>query len=411
MNRALILEAINELQRRKLRTGLTLLGMIFGVAAIVAMLAVGEGSRREALRLVAELGLDNVIIESKNIDDKRLKEIRTRSLGLSVADADAALAVVPGAKAVALKKEIKVDQLVSGNTVVPARAFAVSDSYAELGGLQIGLGRWLSQQDDASLAPVCVIGPRLAHQLFGDKNPVGERIKLNHAWLEVVGVLANRALSKSEFEGVKLGLDDERLFVPWQTGRARFNFTALENEVDGMSLRLDGQTPPDIAARVLQNLIEQRHAGSDDTNLIVPMGLYRQNQQTQRIFTIVMSSIAAVSLLVGGIGIMNIMLANVLERRREIGLKRALGARRRDVIQQFLAEALVIAFSGALLGVLLGAIAAYSIAALAGWSVAWSPFSLFIAVSSCVAVGLGFGVFPARQAAELDPIAALRTDG
>lgn len=141
------------------------------------------------------------------------------------------------------------------------------------------------------------------------------------------------------------------------------------------------------------------------------MGLYRQNQQTQRIFTIVMSSIAAVSLLVGGIGIMNIMLANVLERRREIGLKRALGARRKDVVEQFLAEALVIAVTGALMGLVLGAIAAYSIASLAGWSVAWSPFSLLIAVAMCIAVGLAFGVFPAKQASRLDPIAALRSDG
>jgi putative ABC transport system permease protein len=162
---------------------------------------------------------------------------------------------------------------------------------------------------------------------------------------------------------------------------------------------------------VRQTLIEQRHAGADDTKLIVPMGLYRQHQQTQRIFTVVMSSIAAVSLLVGGIGIMNIMLANVLERRREIGLKRALGARKRNVVEQFLAEALVIAVSGALCGVLLGAVAAYSIAALAGWSVAWSPFTLLIAVAACISVGVAFGVFPARQAADLDPIAALRSDG
>ena len=138
---------------------------------------------------------------------------------------------------------------------------------------------------------------------------------------------------------------------------------------------------------------------------------YTDLTSRQRIFAIVMSSIAAVSLLVGGIGIMNIMLANVLERRREVGLKRALGARRRDVIEQFLAEALVIAVSGALLGVVLGAVAAYSIAALAGWSVAWSPLSLIAAVLLCVAVGLAFGVFPARQAAALDPIAALRSDG
>jgi putative ABC transport system permease protein len=410
MNRALLTEAVEELQRRKLRTGLTLLGMVFGVAAIVAMLAVGEGSRREALRLVSELGLNNVLIESKPMEEKRLKDIRSRSLGLSAADAAAALAAVPGAQSVSMRKEIKVDQLVYQTDVLAARAYAVSESYAAQSGLQTGQGRWLSKEDDATLAPVCVLGSRLAQKLFGNASPVGEKVKLNHVWLEVVGVLANRALSKSEFEGVKLGLDDERLFVPWETGKARFNFNLLEDEADSISVRLDGKVSPEAAASVLQQLIEQRHANADDTNLIVPMGLYRQNQQTQRIFTIVMSSIAAVSLLVGGIGIMNIMLANVLERKKEIGLKRALGARRRDVIDQFLAEALVIACSGAAFGVLLGAIAAYSIAALAGWSVAWSPLSLLIAVGLCILVGVAFGVFPARKAAELDPIAALRSD-
>ena len=411
MNLALIREAVTELQRRKLRTGLTLLGMVFGVAAIVAMLAVGEGSKREALRLVAELGLDNVLIESKAIDPEQLKDIRARSLGLSAADGAAALSVVPGAVSVSMKKEIKIDQLVLGQRVVPARAYAVSPAYAEHGGLHMASGRWLAPADSATLAPVCVLGSRLARTLFGDAPALGRRLKLNHVWLEVVGVLEDRAQSKSDFEGVKLGLDDERLFVAWETGRARFNFKRIEDEVDGISVRLDGKVAPDQAARVLQALIVQRHGGADDTNLIVPMGLYRQNQQTQRIFAIVMSSIAAVSLLVGGIGIMNIMLANVLERRREVGLKRALGARRRDVVEQFLAEALVIAISGALLGVVLGAVAAYSIAALAGWSVAWSPFSLIAAVLLCVAVGLAFGVFPARQAAALDPIAALRSDG
>src|SRR5437764_268254 len=329
MNRALILEAVAELRRRKLRTGLTLLGMVFGVGAIVAMLAVGEGSKREALRLVAELGLNNVLVESKGIEAEQLKDVRTRSLGLSAADGMAALSVVPGAQSVALKKEIKVDQLAAGEQVVSARAFAVSQGYAEHSGLTLKSGRWMTPLDAATLAPVCVLGARLAHTLFGNAPAVGELVKLNHVSLQVVGVLADRTPSKGEFEGVKLGLDDERLFVPWETARARFGFKRIEDEVDGISVRLDGTVAPDSAARVLQALISQRHGGVDDTNLIVPMGLYRQNQQTQRIFTIVMSSIAAVSLLVGGIGIMNIMLANVLERRREVGLQRALAAVRR----------------------------------------------------------------------------------
>jgi putative ABC transport system permease protein len=411
MMRELILEAVVELQRRKLRTGLTLLGMVFGVGAIVAMLAVGEGSKREALRLVSELGLNNVLVEAKSIAPDRLRELRTRSLGLSAADGAAALSVVPGAESVSYRKEIKVDQLAQGATLATASAFAVSMEYAHHSGVKVAAGRWFNAADGATMAPVCVLGPRLARTLFGDSPAVGGRVKLNHQWLEVIGVLANRANEKAEFEGVKLGLDDERLFVPWESGRARFRFTQIEDEVDSISLRLDGKSPPDVAARVLQTLIEQRHGGAEDTNLVVPLGLYRQHQQTQRIFTIVMSSIAAVSLLVGGIGIMNIMLANVLERRREIGLKRALGARKQAVVQQFLAEALVIAVTGALLGVVLGAIAAYSIAALAGWSVAWSPLTLTAAVTMCVGVGLAFGVFPARQAAALDPIAALRSDG
>jgi putative ABC transport system permease protein len=410
INRALIMEAVEELQRRKLRTLLTLLGMIFGVGAIVAMLAVGEGSRREALRLVSELGLNNLIVRTKSLEQDTLREVRKRSLGLSSGDADALLSVVPGAKSIALEKEIKVDQLAGFGRIATAQALAVSIGYAEHAGLTLRDGRWLNEDDAATSAPVAVLGERLASNLFPDGNALGQRIKLNHVWLEIIGVLKSRALSKTEFEGVKLGLDDERLFVPWETGRTRFRFQNIEDEVDGISLRIADAAQATDAARVLQAVIDQRHSGAEDTVLIVPAGLYRQHQQTQRIFTVVMSSIAAVSLLVGGIGIMNIMLANVLERRREIGLKRALGARRRDVVDQFLAEALVIAIAGAVLGLVLGVLVAYAIAALAGWSVAWSPLSMLIAIAACVAVGVAFGVFPAQKAADLDPIAALRSE-
>jgi putative ABC transport system permease protein len=410
ISRALLLEAVAELSRRKLRTLLTLLGMIFGVGAIVAMLAVGEGSKREALALVAQLGLNNVIVEAKEFPDERAKEIRARSLGLSAADASAAMQIVPGARSVALSKAIKTYALRSAMNASSAQALAVSVDYLDHAGLQIAAGRWFNMQDETTLSPVCVVGARLAQQLFAGRNPLGERVKVNQAWFVVIGVLAARDLQKQDFEGVPLGVDDERLFLSWQTARTRLAFSELEDEVDRVSVRLQDGASPAAAARALQALMKTRHGGADDTVLIVPAGLYKQNQQTQRIFSLVMGSIAAVSLLVGGIGIMNIMLANVLERRREIGLKRALGARKKNVVEQFLAEAVVISVSGALLGLMFGALLAYCIAWLAGWQVAWSPIVLLFAVLVCVAVGVGFGVYPARRAAELDPIASLRSD-
>jgi putative ABC transport system permease protein len=411
ITKALLIEAVDELARRKLRTALTLLGMVFGVGAIVAMLAVGEGSKREALRLVEQLGLHNLIVQSKAAAEDELKERRARSLGLNANDAAAALAVVPEAESVSLQREIKALELRGPGGAAKAQAFAVSESYAEHTALQIAQGRWFNAEDGATLAPVCVLGARLKQQLFGDAPALGGKVKLNHVWLQVVGVLAARDLGKQQFEGVTLGVDDERIFVPWDSALARFRFQTLEDEVSQFTLKLKASAEPASSARVLAALMQQRHNGVDDTTLIVPAGLYRQNQQTQRIFTLVMSSVAAVSLLVGGIGIMNIMLANVLERRREIGLKRAIGARKRDLVEQFLAEALVISVLGGLAGLAFGGVLAYAIAQFAGWQVAWSPLWLLLAVSACIAVGIGFGVYPARKAAALDPIAALRTDG
>ncbi len=411
MNRTLLVEAVDELMRRKLRTALTLLGMVFGVGAIVAMLAVGEGSRREALRLVEQLGLRNLIVQAKPASEDELKERRARSLGLSAADGEAARSVVPAAESVSLQREIKVMDLRGDAGGAKAQAFAVSENYADHTSLAVQSGRWFNAQDSATLAPVCVLGARLQQQLFGDQSATGKLIKLNHVWLEVIGVLNARDLGKSQFEGVSLGVDDERVYVPWDSALARFRFAALDDEVSQLTIKLKPEANPGASASVLSALMKQRHNGVDDTTLVVPAGLYRQNQQTQRIFTLVMSSVAAVSLLVGGIGIMNIMLANVLERRREIGLKRAIGARKRDLVDQFLAEALVISIAGGIAGLLFGGVLAYAIASFAGWQVAWSPLWLIVAVLSCVAVGIGFGVYPARQAAELDPIAALRTDG
>jgi putative ABC transport system permease protein len=403
-------EAVEELWRRRLRTLLTLLGLIFGVGAIVAMQAVGEGSRREALQLVESLGLRNLIAEARPQDEDTLKETRARSLGLSMADARAALAVVPGADKVAAEKAIKTHSVFSDTGSSDAQASGVSADYFELSSLHVASGRALDAADEDALAAVAVLGHQAAADLFPAGDAVGHDVKVNHVWLQVVGVLADRDLGKQQFEGVQLGAESNQVFLPLASALARFKFQENEDQVDRFLLRLDDPERLAAGARVLSAVLDQRHAGMPDYTLVVPQQLFRQNQKTQRIFQIVMGAIAGVSLLVGGIGIMNIMLANVLERRREIGLLRALGARRNDVVAQFLREAAVICIVGALLGLLFGLLLAYLIAAFAGWQVAWAPLPVLLSAAFCAAVGLAFGVYPARQASRLDPIAALRHD-
>ena len=403
-------EALEELARRKLRTGLTLLGLIFGVGAIVAMQAVGEGSKREALRLVQGLGLNNLIVEAKTADAETLKEQRERSLGLTVGDARAALAVTPGAQQLAAEKQLKTHAVYSDAGGSDAQASGVTPGYFELASLAVAQGRALSEDDEAGLAAVAVLGHQAARNLFPKGDAVGQSVKVNHVWLQVVGVLADRDLSADQFEGVQLGIESNRVFLPLASAHARFRFQPLEDEIDRFSLRLAQAEQVAPGAKVTAAVLEQRHTGVADYKLVVPAQLFRQHQQTQRIFRIVMAAIAAVSLLVGGIGIMNIMLANVLERKREIGLLRALGARRGDIVAQFLREASVICGLGALFGLVFGGLLAYLIAALAGWQVAWAPIPILLATVTCAAVGLAFGVYPAKQAAALDPIAALRTE-
>ena len=406
-------EAVEELWRRRLRTGLTLLGLIFGVGAIVAMQAVGEGSRREALRMVESLGLHNLIAESVAQDEDTRRETRERSLGLSLADAKAALAVVPGAEAYAAEKPVRTWSAFSDDGRSDAQASGVSAEFFRLSSLRVAHGRALGAEDESTLAAVAVLGHQAATDLFPGIAPeamVGRLVKVNHQWLEVVGVLADRDLGDAKFEGMQLGTESNRIFLPLASARARLDFEDMEDEVDRILLRLADPSQLAAGARVLAAVLDQRHAGEDDYRLVVPQQLYRQHQQTQRIFQVVMGAIAGVSLLVGGIGIMNITLANVLERRREIGLLRAIGARRRDVVAQFLREALVICVAGELLGLVLGGLLAYAIAAFAGWQVAWAPVPILLSVAFCAVVGLGFGVYPARQAARLDPIAALRHD-
>jgi putative ABC transport system permease protein len=233
---------------------------------------------------------------------------------------------------------------------------------------------------------------------------------VNHVWLQVVAVLADHELKKNEFEGVKLGSEKTRIFIPLQTALKRFKFKTLEPELSAFRLQLAPGVDAVAAARTLTHLLNRRHNNVDDFEIVVPAKLMAQHRETRRIFTIVMSCVAGISLLVGGIGIMNIMLASVLERTREIGLLRAIGATRRDILRQFIVESFTVTAMGGVLGIALGFALAAVIAFFADWAFGFSLMAILVSVGVCALIGIVFGLYPAIKASKLDPIVALQRE-
>ena len=403
-----ILEALDEFRHHRLRTFLTLLGMIFGVGAVVSMLAVGEGARREALRAIETLGLRTIRVEAVPQPEDRLREIRKDSIGLNLHDLAVALEVLPRATGSAAAKRISVYSLHGEGGDSEAEVLGVTPGWFPMGHLRAARGRLLDEEDERRRRAVAVLGSRAARELFGDVDPLGRPVRVNHQWFRVVGLLADRELGKQEFEGVPLESPSHRVYVPLATAREVFRFQPLEEEIDVFRVEIGGDGPVRPAARALARLLRQRHRDVPDWRLVLPEELLARHRRTRRIFDVVMAAIAGISLLVGGIGIMNIMLANVLERTPEIGIRRAVGARRSDILGQFLVEALGISLAGGVLGIALGFLLAWGISAWSGWPLAWSWAAPVAAVLVCTLVGVVFGLYPAVRAARLDPIEALR---
>jgi putative ABC transport system permease protein len=403
-------QALGQLAHHRLRTALTLLGMVFGVGAVMAMLAVGEGARRQALGLIEGMGLRNLIVEARDLDNESIKEVRKYSAGVNVRDAQAIANTLPFVDGWAASRRFRTWTLFSREGQSRASVFAVSSTYFELSSLEAHRGVLFDKGADRSFAQVAVLGGGTARDLFPNGDAIGKHIKVNHLWLRVIGVLHDRQLAQDQFEGREIGGEANHVFIPLQTGLARLKREELSSELDTLKIRLDDSLTPLQGARAIEHLLDRRHGDQNDYQLVVPARLLAQHQKTQRIFTIVMSAVAGISLLVGGIGIMNIMLAGVMERKSEIGLLRAIGAREIDIVRQFLVEATVIALIGAAVGVMLGIVLAYIIATFAGWAVAWSLLVIIVAVLVCVFIAVGFGVYPAVSAARLDPVIALQSE-
>jgi putative ABC transport system permease protein len=395
----------------KLRTLLTMLGMIFGVAAVLAMLSIGAGAQQQMMAFIADLGVQNLIVEARESTDyQAFQKMRQQSPGLTFQDLRAIRIALPGLDAVSARKRFAPNRIIpkpDGETPV---VYGVEPSYQQIAGLRLVAGRFFSDDEAATAAPVAVLGEAARARLFGPAHAVDQFIKVNEQWFQVIGVSAPQAVARGEVGGLPAQDRNNLIYVPATAAILRLedNYSQFRDEIDGAYLRLRSSADVTAAAAIVRGVLDAAHRGATDYSLIVPAELLAEQQRTKRIFDIVMVALASISLLVGGIGIMNIMLASVMERTPEIGLRRALGARRADIIRQFVVETTVIAVTGGVVGLVLGIVMSRAIAGFAGWSTIVTPGALALAFLVSVAVGLIFGVYPATKAAGLDPVEALR---
>ncbi len=403
--------ALSNLSRRKLRSFLTMLGMIFGVSAVIAMLSIGAGAEGESLKTIASFGIRNIIITAKDFKPEELKQIRTESLGLHMRDVEAIEAVLRPRPLVSAKRIVKTWQVASEKGRSDSRVLGVSSTFAEINNLKLLQGNFFFPFDDEAENQVCVLGITAKQKLFGFGDAVGQKVKINDQWLTVVGVLADAALGdKDQFEGVKIQNPNNDIYIPIYTSIKKFDVDALENQLNEVVVQIPDEPGVNLRdqSASIGSLMSTMHRYVDDYQLVVPEKLLEQSQKTQAIFNIVMGAIASISLLVGGIGIMNIMLASVLERTSEIGLRRAIGARKLDIRLQFIAEALALSLAGGLIGIGLGWGTSKAVAAFSGWPTIITVSSITLSFGVSSLVGLVFGIYPAVQASNLDPIECLR---
>ena len=402
---------LSSLLVHKLRSLLTMLGMIFGVGAVVAMLAITAGAQKEMMSYIDLLGVNNIIIEAKEaVDRNELQARRVISPGLTFRDFRAISENVQGLEALTPRKRFKPLRVLPKPSQEPPLLIGVAPNYLEINNLRMVEGRFFNADDNERSAPVCVLGESAKVNLLGYDPAEGKYIKVNDTWLQVIGVLAEQATADSDVEGLEVADRNNLVIAPLNTVMRRFedNNSYLRDEIDGIYIKVAPNTDSIETASVVNAILSTTHKDAGDFNVVVPAGLLEQKRRTQFTFKVVMICIAGISLLVGGIGIMNIMLATVLERTREIGIRRAIGARQADIIRQFLTEAVLISILGGLIGIAFGFTLSRVIAAAAGWSTVVTASSIGVAFGVSVGIGLVFGIYPAVQAAKLDPIEAIR---
>ena len=414
---------VKSLMLHKLRSALTMLGIIFGVCSVIAMLAIGEGASYEAQQAIKKLGSNNIIIRSVKPSEENVVASTGRSrvseYGLTYADA-ARLQMTLSAVQHVLPMRIIRDSVRFNRFNVASQIIGTFPSYAHVTGLEVLRGRFITQNDEVHTENVCAMTVNLASQLFPYQDPLDEEVRVGVDYYRVVGLVREKS-SMDKRPGASGASDgkalDNNLYIPLSCARSRFgeilfrrsagSFEAERVQLHQITLQMADTDAIEPAVPDIEAMLKHFHA-KKDYEIIVPLQLLRQAEQTKRIFNIVLGSIAAISLLVGGIGIMNIMLATVTERTREIGVRRALGARKKDIITQFLVETVVLSLGGGIIGVAVGVIVPLIVSHFADMKTIITFWSLALAFGISGLTGIVFGLYPASRAANLSPIEALR---
>ncbi|MFW5877792.1 MAG: ABC transporter permease [bacterium] len=394
---------------QKFRSFLTMLGIIFGTASVIIMVSIGEGAKKQAIAKYQDLGIRNIIVREKKLSDKELEEVRLKfSPGLTLHDAEVIMEIVPGVVDVASQAETDTEARY-GDKFAKGTIIGVTPSIVGILNYSVNKGTFIKNDHYDNMLKVCTLGSSIARSLFGYENPLGENVKLGDQWFEVVGVMDSKALF-TETVGELAARDlNNDIYIPLSTFNKRIpKDNSLASEINQFTVKLNSSERLMGSAAVIRSILSRHHYNNDDFSIIVPYELLKQEEKERRRYNFLLASIAAISLIVGGIGIMNIMLASVVERTREIGIRRALGGRKYDILNQFVTEAVMMSLAGGLIGVVFGILLSLILSLATEVSTSIKLYSLLIAFVFSILVGITFGYLPAKKAANLKPIESIR---
>jgi len=404
-------QGYDNLRAHKMRSVLTMLGMIFGVSAVITMLSIGAGAQQKMIQFIEQLGVRNIIVEAReSTDNQTLQRVRKLSSGLSFKDFRAMQASLDGLAASSPRKRLVPTQVRPKPQGDMPTAYGVEPAYEQIGGLKTTRGRFFSKAEADAAEAVAVLGQAASASLFGADDPIGQFDKLNQQWFRVVGVAGPQLVAENDVAGLPAQDRNNVVYIPLMAAILRFEDSQsyYKDEIDGVYLTLGSAADVTAAGTLVRGLLDASHRGAGDFSVIVPAELLAEQERTKRLFEFVMVAIASISLLVGGIGIMNIMLASVMDRTREIGVSRAVGATRFYINGPALTETMLITITGGFAGTVVGVLLSQLVAYFAGWSTIVTASSVIVATVVSVTVGVVFGLYPAMRAAKLEPMYALR---